>query len=137
MYILPYEIQENILQKSYRLYYSETVLPDMKMKSLHMRQVINTKYKYDSVVDELNYHLPYVRGCEGMKFICNSYLDYLKICHEPLMLLETYFESFVFFYLVMDKEFAIRFEPYTIHLSLIETYYNDTISKYINSQTES
>jgi hypothetical protein len=133
MYILPIDIQENILNKSYRLYFSDTVLPEMEKKSLHMRQIINSKYKYNSVIDELNYHLPYIRGCDGLKFICNSFLEHLQNCEtfQPFMLLEAYFENFVFFHLVIDKEFANRFEPYSIHLNLIETYYEETLMEFL------
>jgi|TARA_Y100000389_G_C17469496_1_gene528999 hypothetical protein len=133
MYILPIDIQENILNTSYRLYYSETVLPYVKKKH-EIKQIIDSKYKYNSVIDELNYHLPYIRGCDGLKFICNSFIEHLQNCEtfQPYMLLEEYFENFVFFHLVINKEFANRFEPYSIHLNLIERYYEETLVEYFS-----
>lgn len=131
---LPQDIQEVILKNAHYLYYSEIVLPDMMTQSKHFRQIIDTKYKYQSVVDELKDHLPYVQGCKGLRYICDSYIKLLKESKFifPSMLSEEYFQSVVFSYLVLDKQFADRFEPYSISLSLIERYYDESIVEYLN-----
>ena len=133
MFNLQIEIQEIIYKYAHCLYYSETVLPDMKKQSTHFRQIMDTKNKYRSVVDELKHYLPYIRGCIGLRYICDSFIELLKHSKyiSPSMFLEEYFQSFVFTYLFFDEEFARRFEPYSIGLSQIERSHDETIMEYL------